>query len=618
MKKTILKSVFCLLIVISLLISSFICRVQAVTNIETKNLDKISTYLLNLIEKADNSDVFSVSVWVRDINYQDIKSDVIKRLKDEMSLGKISTKMIDYLFCIENYSMDSRNQFNLLNEIDLNIDSKEIDTVMTIKREETFKKIIINNKDILSKIANQFFDDQIKVDLVSKCAPNLWLDLSKEQIIKLTELPFIEKIYYVNKNAKFVDDSVDEDDEFESYNTNYFDVTGLSICRDNYGLRGTGMKVGMIEARYLPIPSYFQNSNITYVRGTYSNGEFHGTRVASLMVGNNNNYVGAIPSAELFCSTMSAISECDNTINGLLAHGVTAINMSCSLIDNMNENNTYGTLSKYIDYVSSNYNVTFIMSSGNTQDEGIRASNMSYNAIVVGNCDNNGLLDVDSSYNFNINNNSAYKPDIVAPGVGIDTPGGCMNGTSASAPLVTSAVVQLQQVIPALRTNPSLVKSILMSSSCIRSTMDEEEFISTNNTSMIALSKKYGAGMLSMTNAYDSAVNKIYYKSASFSPYSEGMTINKRINTAVDSTVRFTLTWDKMNDINLSYPIDNLSLEVITPSGRIYKSDYLYDNKQMISFKATESGMYRISIRRCGYGNSGKNINFSVAYSSYL
>lgn len=281
--------------------------------------------------------------------------------------------------------------------------------------------------------------------MMSSYTPNIDLLLSKEQIYKLSLSTYVDEIYYLDQTAKLVNSSENEDDSdmpnITDYDTTYFDVTGLSTGRDSYGLTGNGMKVGMIEGENLPLLYFFENSNITNVHGIADPGKFHGSKVALIMVGNNEYYTGAIPDAELYCSAIGGIEAREIVIKELLDYGVTAINMSCSIPDSDYGYNTYGTLSKYIDYISSNYNVTFIMSSGNKQINGIVASNMSYNSIIVGNCNNYGNLEADSSYN--LLDDKAYKPDLVAPGVNITNPAGTMTGTSASAPLVTSAVIQL-------------------------------------------------------------------------------------------------------------------------------------------------------------------------------
>lgn len=423
----------------------------------------------------------------------------------------------------------------------------------------------------------------------------------------------------MDENAKFIDDSDDDDYEEIEYDTTYFDVTGISNARDNLGLTGNGIKIGMIEARYLPQMFYFPNSKVTNMFGPVSKGEFHGTRVGLVMVGNDDRYTGAVPDAELYCTVIGDIGAREYTIGELLSYGVTVINMSCSMseeINGVNIYNVYGTLSKYIDYISCNYDVTFVMSSGNTQDRGVTASNMAYNAIVVGNCTNDGELYEDSSFNFD--RDKAYKPDIVAPGVNVNTSGGAMTGTSASAPIVTSAVAQLMQAFPSMTGKSELIKSILMSSSKITDYMNLEDVITTTMTiseaNQISLSKQFGAGMLNFTNAYDIAYNGTYKNGIIYNGC-PGIYTTVNINNAAGKLLRFSLSWNKINTESVSYPLDSITLQIVTPSGEKYKSSYLFDNKQMVTFNATENGVYKVNIEKNNYSLSHQNTDYAFSYS---
>ncbi|MBQ8057137.1 MAG: S8 family serine peptidase, partial [Ruminococcus sp.] len=251
-------------------------------------------------------------------------------------------------------------------------------------------------------------------------------------------------------------------------------------------------------------------------------------------------------------------------------------------------------------------------------------SNTAYNAIAVGNCDRDGIIALDSSYTSS--GNLSYKPDVVAPGVYLVNPIlGDQIGTSFSAPLVTSAVIQLSQASPILATNPTLMKSLLLSSSSLTQDMLENEPVfSTVSSEAIALSRKYGAGRLNLTKAYETFITKGNYITGSFSNNSTGVVVTRNITKVANKTLRFCLTWDKYNTVNgehdsnnaTSPALDNLSLTVVTPSGITYTSNYMYDNKQVITFNATENGEYSIRVYRQGTANSNNNIDYAITYSA--
>lgn len=46
-------------------------------------------------------------------------------------------------------------------------------------------------------------------------------------------------------------------------------------------------------------------------------------------------------------------------------------------------------------------------------------------------------------------------------------------------------------------------------------------------------------------------------------------------------------------------------------------SNYMYDNKQMITFSATENGYYSIRVYREGSSNSSNSVDYSISYSIY-
>ncbi len=494
------------------------------------------------------------------------------------------------------------------------------------KKRETFRDEYKNlNKIYINELNKVLEDNEIKYNFVSKYAPNIEVELSKKEILKVAKLTTVDEIYLVDTysniyTSKNMEQNLTIDDELVLDHT-YFNVTGLSTARDAFGLTGAGMKVGVIEWEDKLFTEKFDNENITILQQGNAEDDCHSSQVCGLMISNRTDFVGAIPESHLYYSANG--NNTKSSIEEMMDYGVNAINCSFSSYIASNLYNTYTDDAKWYDHIATQHNLHIILSSGNEGSSGVPI-NMSYNAIVVGNCDQSGSIANDSSH-VNIDE-SSYKPDIVAPGFNLAMPFYTYGyGTSVSAPLVTSAVIQLCQASPILASNPTLMKALLLSSSNITNGMQNEPVFSTTNSGTIALSKKYGAGRLNVSKAYESFVTKGNYISSTFSSNSTGAIFNRNITKVANKTIRFCLTWDKYNTINgehnsnsiNSSPLDNLRLTVVTPSGTIYSSNYMYDNKQMITFSATENGYYSIRVYREGSSNSSNSVDYSISYSIY-
>lgn len=526
-------------------------------------------------------------------------------------------------------SFSDANQKSLTYKYSLEgVDVNQVQTVISAKRKVSAEMYKDNNEEIFNSLFSSEFQNKAQNEIVYICkyAPNMDLRLKKSDILRIAKFESVKKIYYVDESVTFspIDVNIStqscEIATTSAYDTSYFNVTGLTSGRDVWGLNGNGMKLGIIEARDNAYPSMFPNNSINIVYGptssAYTDTTTHAAMVASILVGKFDDYKGAVPNATLYSAGVTYLRDLKPAMEALLSNDITAINGSLTQEGAPNPN-TYGDISKYYDYVSLNNDVTVILASGNDGAVGVMHTNMAYNAIVVGRCDNDGLIDDSSSYSSS--NNTAFKPDMVAPGTYIQTPFATLSGTSFSAPMVTGAVVQLTMLSPTLLYNPTLIKALLVGNSKITSSMNSSDVISTIGNSTPALSRRYGAGLLNVTNAYTSFVDNGYYKTATMSNYSIGASHGKTIYRAVNKTLRVCLTWDKViensDDSFSESDLDNFSLSVVTPSGDTYTSSGTFDNKQMVSFVATESGHYTFNVNRIGQSNSNHVVKYSISYS---
>ncbi len=607
--------------------------------------DKISGYLYSKLNSMDETEMIKVSIWFSDINYGTVRSTVEASLENEKirTIG-VSQDAIDLVFLNDSIAnSNTQATLNSIAETYSGVSTEEVQAVIERERMvvtdmyETHNNLMIENTLGALSGASLLMNGTTasQVSYVSRYAPNIEAYLTKAEILEIADSNLVEAIYSIETdagniaNADFVVTVEEDDDLDEPKDMTFFEVTGLATARDMWGLTGLNMKVGMVEDDGLPRTSISNTATIThvYTSNDYTTTDNHATLVADIMVGRSIRedgvilFEGAIPSANLYCASVDDESDIKVAVESLLDEGVTAINCSFSYPTYNVANNVYGDIAKWYDHISAQHNVHLILSASNYGSAGIPRTNVSYNAIVVGACDNNGTILTDSSYI--TLNNFMNKPDMVAPGIVSSMQYGNA-GTSFAAPMVTSAVIQLSEASSVLMANPTLMKAVLLGNSKITNAMNNDaNIISTTTNTNSAISQVYGTGMLNVTKAYTSFMNDLYYKTSSMSPYTNTINYQKNITKVTGKTLRFCLSWNKMNSITGDHitgainnaTLDKFQLTVTTPSGVVYTSQNLYDNKQVITFEATENGYYSYKIDRIGTGTSGGVVRFSVAYS---
>ncbi len=617
------------------------------------NTNKIDSVLLGKLDDMKSSDSIAVSVWFTDIDRNVLRYNVEQAALNTRSLKsstQVTSEAIELLFYdVDNADSINEESMSMLSERYYDITTEEMQTAIELERAVAAAMYSEHNQNILSTVLHSAIEldeseNPVKLDYVCKYAPNVDMKLTKTQILNIIQHDCIEKINYrsTNDTAYLYNEETDlqeivkRESSANIYDTSYYTATGLDTARDVFGLNGEGMHVGMIEDGGLVSTALLGKSvdNIS-INNRYST-TTHATKVAQIMVGEytdengNEIFTGAVPMATLHATcTGGDVSKLKVAAEALIDAGATIITASCGYYEDGISTSYYSDAAQWYDYISINRNVHFSLCSGNRQSSKplqTPHSNNAYNAVVVGNCDNNGQIcevegQVDSLYN--TESNAAYKPDIVAPGTNIVIPkteniGG--TGTSFSTPMVASAMAQLSQASPVLQTCPTLMKAVLLSSSRITDPMSEEPMLSLSNSSNIACSRPYGAGMLSVTNAYTAFVTKGNYVKSSFSPPSGVIIHKKNITKSIGKTVRICAAWEKALTIGsdsdvYSSPLDIMTLQVVTPSGATYTSSFAYDNKQIISFVSTENGEYTIKLIRGGTVSSGQITEYAIAWS---
>jgi hypothetical protein len=619
------KSLLLYVLVLSLVFVSVVQVLPANAATSSKiTFDKILSEKMNA---ALDNERINVSVWVKDINQNEVKEKTKKVLKEESGFSDNKLEIIDTDFSnsrIESVDVET------IGRIDKTISVDESELIIEKKREIASQMYEESNSDIFDSFN---IDDKYLI-YSCKYAPNILMSLTKDEINTLCQNQNITEIYYYDREAENLGNEDNFDTSFSSSNlrsiynfsTEQYEVTGIDTMRDVLGYSGNGIKIGIIDYPFAvsneidyfindPFELYYCSSDA--IIDAYTS---HGNGMASLIAGyyynetTGDEFIGAVPDAKLYAT---AGIDFRIALEVLLNSGVNVINSS--MLFGGDGYNNYGDTAKWIDHIVSEHSVSYVASAGNNGANNIGSGQMAYNSITVGCCDSDGNISSYSSYN-----NTAtkqYKPDLVAPGKNIVLPStrnsstdnpSAWSGTSLSAPIVTSAVAQLCEASSVLKYNPILMKSAILAGSKITGGMS----ISTT------LNRQYGAGMVNVLNSYGCIVTKGNYASGTISTSTSTVTHTMNINARANQVIRVSAVWEKPNTISgthssgtiISPSIDKFSIKITDPNNTEYTSYFAYDNKNVVSFVASGGGNYTIQLIRQGTAVSN-NIRYGIVAS---
>lgn len=423
--------------------------------------------------------------------------------------------------------------------------------------------------------------------------------------------------------------------------TNILGTTGISTVKSVYGLSGKGINIGVIDyftnKKY---DDYLDVSKITLLSdGNNLLNEYavHGNKITATILGykdvkTGTKVEGVAPSSKVFWYECDAgFSPVKNAIEQFLYNNCSIVNLSCGWPEVENGEviyNHYSSLAKYFDYVIYHHCLHIVSCSSNTSCTTIASGNMAYNAIMVGYCDMDGNS-IPKANDYSSLSQSPYKPDLVSPFSKVKmfynqetNEYVVASGTSYASPTVAGTVALFCEMSSTLKVFPHLMKSLIMSGTYITSEMVQMgASYSAENDNTIALNHEYGAGKLNAVNSYD-IISNHNFSFGSLHPDTPktAITTNK-LYPKTDYDLRVSLCYSKRttfsssNNSTYSYDLDDLYLKVTTPSGKVYKSAYKYDNKQMVTFPTTESGYYNIEVGRSSNQNSGASVLIGVSYA---
>ena len=617
-------------------------------------LYKLDSVLLEKLETMSGSDCVDVSIWLQDIDYEEVDQETQQVLQAGVSQGKVSENVLQLamhqqnntsndLPVFENTSYLATEDATASQDVQVYIETRRSVAAQAYEEQNAslYHMLFPSEEYGLLHIQGQ---QQPSLLYISTYAPNILLTLTKDEIYKIIRYACVQSIDYFDNDLSSVDAAQEQEIELAaaSADQSYFNTTGITSMK-NKGYTGANIKIGMFESG-VPITTQgtshrqvfehmLDENNASNTRlhirpQDVAKGSDHASLVACLLVGKTSSYTGAVPDAQLYCAASSAnsVSETYEGIEWLIAQGVNVINFSWIYVNT--GNNSYDVYAKWFDHLVYNHSVSIVNAAGNgTVENGTKVNQnrvgrnaMAYNIITVGNYDSYQQT-VGTSTAYNTVATLAYKPDLVAPGYRLVTPlnanTGGTTGTSLSAPLVTGAVAQLCQVFSYFKTKPVALKAFLLAGAVKTQQMKEFDTDSDSSNNVDSLSgswrmglcRKNGAGMLNALNAYTVLYDSNYFYFPNFGASNNGYSETIQV-TSTAKRLQICLNWLKKNTVSGSdhstgtindASRDTYLLEILDPDGEtIYMSWYRYDTKEYIAFTPSRTGTYTVKIQKSG------------------
>ncbi len=618
-----MRKLLCILLVLSMISGYMIFNTSVVSITKENGIEKISKQLEVTLNTMDKDEKVEVAIWLNDESEEVYNNAYDENIKKAISKKEIAVN-VDQAQAIMNNDM-----MPLFTDVTI----EDVQSVLSVKRLTGSNIISLNNMSWIENfsIANK---NEFDIIFVSQYAPLVILELSKEDILTLQEDNDVCRVLLWNNEVEVTFDSnVDISLAAETVDYGVWqNITNIYTMRYVNGYTGRNINIGLLEGA-LPDPQEtLVRDNIISCGGTsnYIIYVAHATYMAEIIAGENDNFTGVAPNANLYC--IGVMDDVLSTLDTLMTYPVNIINMSVTF-ESFDESltNLYDVYSQYLDYLIYRYNVTVCTAAGNNTVNGVMDGQMSYNSIVVGNIDDKDTITLSdderhSSSSYATGANVAYKPDLCAPGHNVRTPligETSAGGTSAASAVVTGACALLMEANPILISKPLLMKSILMSSVNRIATLSN--VFSTSTSTAPALLRAYGAGMIDVINA-NNLVRNNNWKYISYNEQMDGsanytMDISVSQN-AVNRNKKLSvcLIWDAFARENTSSMFPGFMnsivhrLELYDPSGIcVARSRISYDKKQYIYYKPTVAGTYEARIVKVN--DDGSSV--AVAAMSY-
>lgn len=530
---------------------------------------KSSTKSKEIIDKA--KDKIPVTIWISDIDHKDID----KKIKENLKIVDIDKESSDK---VQKYIEEKR----------------KAEKSAYTERNRQFSAKYVEEKDVI---------------FTSTYAP---------LVIASVERTKIEGLYKDDSVLSveiFTDAKKEEEMAFSTPNVN------ANYTRDTMNLKGIGVKVGVVELGYPDLTqSELSDRNIILdvpSSTALSRLSSHATIVTDIIVGKTQ---GLAPNATIYAVAALNRSQDYQKIEWLLDQGVLIINYSSGYTDIRGD---YSDMAKWIDHLGSQHNVLFVKSAGNERlgNYDISDPGMAYNSVVVGSIHDHDsasepywLDDTFSSWSAYTENSGGYKPDLTAPGEGIDVVGYSNNsGTSFSAPHVSGILAQLLPLQSSLPRNTTF-KAILAAGTFHKTANDYGAYFLSPH-----YSNKEGAGVVDAKSAYSVISGNDFVNvnlTSSQFPYEKTITVS-----ATNKPVRVALSWEKKITVDTTPHVGvavnerlltDLDLEIYGPTGKfITDSISPNNNLELVEFTPSVTGTYKIKVHSYAMQNSEEYISLA-------
>ncbi len=565
------------LILVFTLLFSIPCNLVSAESMASDS-SKITEKLAEALENGEKEELIPVDVWFKGVDEAEIESEV--KAVTGYNKESLAKESLEQAAKINGYMTTAKQ-------------SKKYDAYILAEREISKAKQNIAHEKFLKTVDLEGLES--KIIFKSQYAPMISMDLTKNEIEKLSQDSRVLSIYYR-----------DECQGSDSCNVSV-PLIRANYTRDTFGLTGSGIKVGQIESG-MPSKTATPDlaaANITYDPNVSYYNTLHANEVASIII-------EIAPDVQIYSTRMTGNWKA--RVEWLLSQGVNVINMS----HGFSSTGTYGSNDMWVDHIAIMHSVHYVVAAGNNGGY-VASPGMAYNVITVGAIDDNNTSyqsdDAIASYSsYTQVSGNTTKPDLVAPGSNITTDAGTDSGTSFAAPHVTAVVAQMLHLNATLKTKQAALKAIITAS--VNHDYIHYETSQTTNFNI------YGAGLVDAQGSRYTVANGRYASSTFAANSANGSTVNYYFNvSSSDDQIRVSLTWDKHSYITGSHTtgtptlgrLADLDLYVYDPNGNLIEyATSGSNNLEIVDFEPTMVGQYRIMVKQ--YSNSDKVVYYGVAW----
>lgn len=522
-----------------------------------------------------------------------------------------------------------------ISQIDIAV-REEYDKYIMAKRATIAELNTKSNTDFIDKTLL----DETKISYIGTYTSSIIATLNENEIISIAQEESVKQIR-IFENAVMYPAMNYSKSQVKA------DVVSGSSYNNGSGYKGTGIKIGIIEAAcaaYDPsnphlssIHSSGQLQLVNTVGATTSTVSDHATLVTAIIAGqaytyNGNTYEGIVPNATVYQTYILYTDDFIDALTELISLGVTVVNYSGG---NYLGGNTYTSFDQEVDELINASGITLVAAAGNITSEpntiNVYSPAKAFNTIAVG----SALTINDTRYAlsapFNVSDTSSYqtayylpnKPDVCAPGKNIAIFNNdellISSGTSLAAPIVTGIVAQIMQAKPTAQLKPTEIKAILF-----RGT-NNAAISSTNNISVWEdglMRQKTGLGLVdakaTIDYLTDTRPSAALTANFDISSYTGNWETSPKTYTA-GQKLRAVLVFNKPEDISIDsngYGND-VDLSFVNSSGdTVAYSISTYNNVEVIEYTITTSGSYYfiVSLEETIDTSSKTILSVSLAY----